>query len=291
MPAQNHPAARLRMPTLLLALTLSAPLAPAQATIPTADQKTLAKQRHDQTIDRAEQEYNAAVERAAARRRAAIEQAARQLASDLEAADRQPGAPARQPSQPAQPCRIANPTVLFGAPAKAPQEYDRVIFLIDRSGSMITTFDIVARAVLHHIAELPESTEFAVIFFASGDPIVLDAKQFLPATPANKQKAAALLEDITPEGLTQPARAIQLAFQLANAQGQTAQAIYLLTDGEFDADAVNLATALNRRLPEERRAIVNTIAFLSEEGKLSLQKLASENNGHYRFVSRDHIGR
>lgn len=183
----------------------------------------------------------------------------------------------------------SGPVGFFGSGAGSGK--GRVVYLIDRSGSMITTFDIVVREMIRSISALGTGNEFHVVFFASGAPVELDAKRLVPATESNKRIAEAFLDNVTPEGLTVPDKAFERAFQVTNSKGQNAQVIFMLTDGEFDIEAVNLATRLNSRLPTDQRIEINTIAFLSEEGKITLQRLAAENGGKYRFVSRDDIPR
>lgn len=161
-----------------------------------------------------------------------------------------------------------------------------VCYIIDRSGSMLETFDFVKAEMIRSVNTLGPNSCFHAIFFAEGAPIESPPSKLVPATAANKQQLQDFLHDVVPTGLTNPAKAMERAFAVTNDKGEKVQIIYLLTDGEFSSENV----AKIRKLNADRKVRINTISFLSDSGRSQLEAISKDSGGKYRFVTRDQVG-
>ncbi|MFB3890977.1 MAG: VWA domain-containing protein [Phycisphaerae bacterium] len=160
-----------------------------------------------------------------------------------------------------------------------------VVFVIDRSGSMLDTFDYVRKEMLNSIARLKEVQDFHVIFFAAGTPQENPPRQLVPASDDYKNAAAEFLQGIRPEGQTNPLPAIARAFEvLERADKRPGKLIYLLTDGVFpDNDAV---LKLIAQLNAKKDVLICTFLYddKSADAVKVLQKIAEDNRGHFKQV-------
>jgi uncharacterized protein with von Willebrand factor type A (vWA) domain len=163
-----------------------------------------------------------------------------------------------------------------------------VMYVIDRSGSMLDTFDYVRREMLNSIARLKPVQDFHVIFFATGAPQENPPQQLVPATPDYTTAAAEFLQTIRPEGQTNPVPAIKRAFEvLDKADKRPGKLIYMLTDGVFpDNDAVIKQIA---QLNAKKEVLICTFLYddKSADAVKVLQKIADDNRGHFRQVKSD----
>jgi len=171
----------------------------------------------------------------------------------------------------------------------------RVVYIGDRSGSMTDCIDYVKYEMKRSIAALSPEHAFAVIFYSAGPPVVMTGSRhteitadgrtgetsvthvhhLLGATEENKRAACTFIDGIIPQGETDPSHAIDVAFEA------DPEAVFLLSDGEFDKAIVDRI----RRLNPEKRTVVHTIGFFYRTGELVLKKIAEENGGQYKFVS------
>jgi uncharacterized protein with von Willebrand factor type A (vWA) domain len=145
---------------------------------------------------------------------------------------------------------------------------------------MTDSIDYVKYELRRSIGELDDNTQFYVIFFSSGPPVMLPATKLVEATDKNKQMAFEFIDGIVAQGETDPSKALEKAF------GMGADLIYLLTDGEFDKEIVGLV----KRLNPTGKVVVHTICFLYhdpdlEAGTSILKRIAAENGGQYKFIS------
>jgi hypothetical protein len=187
-----------------------------------------------------------------------------------------------------------NPTgvsaVFSTAPRRSPPEVSffgssatgyRIVFVVDRSGSMWDQFGLVRDELLSALACLEPSQQFQLIFFSSGRPLQMNPAVFLNASPANKQAAYDFLQRIASldpaSGITDPAPALRAALTIPTGP---ADVIFLLSDGDFP-DAV--LAAVNKSNPQARTQI-NTIGFGYRGGSKLLHALAAGNRGSFRFV-------
>jgi len=153
----------------------------------------------------------------------------------------------------------------------------KVVYVVDRSGSMTDSIDYVKYELKRSISELTEDKEFHVVFYSSGPPVEMPTRRLVNATERNKQLAFEFIDGVVPQGETDPSKALERAFAC------NPELIYLLTDGEFDKTIVGLVKRLNAR----GEAAVSTILFVYRppEAERMLKQIAEENRGEYKFVS------
>lgn len=208
-----------------------------------------------------------------------------------------PPAPARpSPAQPDQ-----KVTVRSSSPAPAPAEriarppapalasprfFDtrgrgtNLVYVMDRSDSMKTTDGlggsrlIAARQeLINSLNNLPSGASICVIFYDNTFESMPE-NGLLPATSANLARIVEWINAQTPRGDTDPTRAMWHALELKP------DTIWLLSDGQFEAGVGESILRANRDL----RVMINTISFHDQSGKNTLEQIASENDGIYRFV-------
>jgi hypothetical protein len=157
----------------------------------------------------------------------------------------------------------------------------KIVYVIDRSGSMTDSIDYVKYELRRAIGNMDEKTAFHVIFYSSGPFIEMPAKALVAATDENKKAAFAFVDSIIPNGETDPSKALERAFAVG------ADCIYLLTDGEF-ADTV---PDLVKKLNPKGAVTVHTIGFINKTGEAVLKKIAEQTGGKYKFVSEADLAR
>jgi len=168
-----------------------------------------------------------------------------------------------------------------GLPLFVPTAARSVVYVIDRSGSMGTggRLALARRELLASLDGLPPGASFQIIpYNRVAEPLRIAGQTVLvPATPANKQQAALLLEALAPEGGTDHLAALQRALLLQP------EAIYFLTDADdLEAAQVQRLTRLNHG-----RTIIHTIELTARHRDtpgMPLQALAHDNRGEYRGV-------
>jgi len=157
---------------------------------------------------------------------------------------------------------------------------------VDRSGSMLDTFDEVRFEMLRSISRLSPGQTFHVIFFASGPPKENPPRRLVYGTSRYKLEAANYLKQIQPQGQTDPIPALERAFRvLQNTPNQKrGKLIYLLTDAEFPDNEKVLAAI--RNLNGGKQVHVNTILHhhRSPGAMKVLRQIAADNGGRFKFV-------
>jgi hypothetical protein len=156
-----------------------------------------------------------------------------------------------------------------------------VVYVIDRSSSMGLrgSLERAKRELRASLEQLPAAARFQVIAYHSqAEPLRVGGRTgLLPATPENKQAAAALVESLRAEGASGHQRALERALDL---QPDT---VFWLTDaGDLKAEQIR---ALTRR--NQGRCAIHTIELLSGARSTidaPLRTLAAANRGHYRAV-------
>jgi len=161
-----------------------------------------------------------------------------------------------------------------------------IVYVLDRSGSMINTFDPVRDELLKSILRLHPKQRFHVIFFASGKLQESPPRRLVPATSYHKREAVKYLRTVVAHDQTDVVPAIKRAFAVLGASGQArrGKVIYLLTDGEFrDNDRV---VRMIRRMNAAAKGRICTILHhhRSPDAVRVLRRIAEENKGEFRFV-------
>jgi biopolymer transport protein ExbD len=151
----------------------------------------------------------------------------------------------------------------------------KIVYIVDRSGSMTDSIDFVKMELKRSIAELAEDKSFHVIFYSSGPPVENTPKKLVAATERNKAQANEFIDAVVAQGETDPSEAIRRAFAVQP------DLIYLLTDGEFDRSIITLCKDLNK----DKKVTIHTIGFLYRTGETVLKQIADNGGGNYKFVS------
>jgi hypothetical protein len=157
-----------------------------------------------------------------------------------------------------------------------------VVYVIDRSASMweIGALDVAKRELLLSLGQLPEAVRFQVILYnRQAEPLWLAGRTDLaPATSANKQGAAALIEALRAGGATDHLAALRRALALQP------EVIFFLTDADdLTPSQIRAVTQQNRG-----RTAIHAIQ-LSRRSDGSgddspLSRLARDNRGTYRSI-------
>ncbi len=154
----------------------------------------------------------------------------------------------------------------------------KFVYIVDRSGSMTDHLDFVKYELKRSIDELQDNEEFHLIFYSTGPCLEMPTRRLVNATERNKQLAFAFIDPVVAQGETDPSKAIERAFACQP------EVIYLLTDGEFDRQIVDLV----KRLNTGGKVIVHTIGFLfdvsGEDGSGILKRIANENGGNFKSI-------
>ena len=157
----------------------------------------------------------------------------------------------------------------------------RIVFVVDRSGSMWDQFSRVQDELLNALARLGPNQQFELIFFTSGEPEQMQPAGLKAASPANRQAAYDFLQRVgrmdPPSGPTDPGPALLAGLSLPSG---SADAIFLLSDGDFPRKVLDSVRQAN----VEGRTRINTLGFGYKAGGRLLRKLARANGGSFRFV-------
>ncbi|MDD4890195.1 MAG: VWA domain-containing protein [Phycisphaerae bacterium] len=182
------------------------------------------------------------------------------------------------------------PGVGGGVDFYTPDHGEKIVFVVDKSGSMLREFDFVKAELIRAISRLGPKQEFHVIFFDDGRPLELTVggrTGLQRAAGANRAAAVEWIRPITAGshgGGTDPRQALERAMKL---QGGPPDLVFFLTDGLFPEDSVTLLAKLNK----DKKVRVNTISFVRDEGDALLRKIAEQNRGTFRFVKEEELER
>ncbi len=166
-----------------------------------------------------------------------------------------------------------------------------IAYVVDCSGSMIMAFDYVRSELLRSIGLLGADKFFTVIFYAAGEPIELEPGKLIRAGSANRLQAHDFVRNAKLRTVTDSqsaaqavANALTAALTAQSRDGQTADLIYLLTDGQYEQQIIanSLAQLQNQRA---KPAIVNVIACGNRDNEEFLRQIAQTYNGTFEFVS------
>jgi len=163
----------------------------------------------------------------------------------------------------------------FGVEARG----NRFAFVVDTSGSMVNDGRLgsMQQELIRSISGMFSSSDFFVAFFSSGArPLGDRGLVWAQATDSGKNWARAHILAARAEGGTNPLP----GFQLVAALDPQPDAIYFMTDGEFQEQNADQILDMFRRtgIP------IHCITFRSREGEAVMRRIASSTRGTYTHV-------
>ncbi len=169
----------------------------------------------------------------------------------------------------------------FGVEARG----TRFAYIIDISGSMDTgigigemkRLDLLKTELRKSIQALLENAQFFVLTFSDDAKPLGGRIGWSPGTEAGKTTANRLIANIVSEGATMPLPAFEMVFRNLRPRPD---AIYFMTDGEFDPDVALRVGRMN----SEYRIPIHAITFISDQGQDAMKKIAKESGGTYTHV-------
>jgi Mg-chelatase subunit ChlD len=197
-----------------------------------------------------------------------------------------------------------------------PQVEERILYVLDRSGSMLASmenpkfvnggavaarddedsrFDAAVRELLRAAKSLRKDARYTLVAYSDHAETIL-GEELEPAKPERHAQLADALARMGPEGQTNIYEALDLALRLAGVHPEEPQAaakadaIYLLTDGA-PTDAKGKIEDPERTLQAVRewnclrRVVIHTIGIGAEHNSAFLRQLAEENGGTYYAVA------
>jgi len=176
----------------------------------------------------------------------------------------------------------------WGVGNRRDEEARKIVFVVDRSGSMTDSIDYVKEELKRSIGELTDDKEFHVLFYSSGPCVEMPTRRLVNATDRNKQLAFEFIDGIIAQGETDPSKALRRAFEVKP------ELIYLLTDGEFDKAIVDFLKRLNR----DQKITVHTIGFWAwrsrrdsdpPSGEEVMKNMADQNGGNYKAIYQEDL--
>jgi hypothetical protein len=159
-----------------------------------------------------------------------------------------------------------------------PTPYTSVAYVVDCSSSMKgPPFDHARDELIRSIGELEQGQKFYVVFFNNrAFPQFFPAaeQRMIPVSNDSRKRIGRWIRSGSAGGSTDPTEA------LTHALARNPDAMFFLTDGDFNPDIVDMLARANvRRIP------IHTIAFLNNVGEPLLKKISEQSGGSYRYVS------
>jgi hypothetical protein len=157
-----------------------------------------------------------------------------------------------------------------------------IVYVVDRSGSMVNSFDRVRDEMFKSIGGLePNLQLFHVILFADGAPLEPADRRLVPPTGEYIRMVTQFLTSTAPRGQTDPLPALARAFDVLD-KVEGGKVIYLLTDSQFP-DGEKVLQLLRQRNAKKEVSIYPLLyGERTKEAEETMRKIAEE-NGHTTF--------
>ena len=174
----------------------------------------------------------------------------------------------------------------------------RIVYVIDASGSMIRSLQIVIQELARSLGTLSPRQTFAIVFFQRNQAVsVPPANRLTPATPQARARALDWIDDhVIPAGRSNPLAALERGL------GLRPDVLFLLSEnitgsGEFEIDQADLLKLLDELNPIDRKTgrrvtLIKCVQFLDPDPLDTLRHIAQQHGGPdgYRFLSRAELG-
>jgi hypothetical protein len=175
-------------------------------------------------------------------------------------------------------------TDIFGPirPTRASHVPRNIVYVVDRSGSMVNSFDRVRDEMFKSIGNLePNLQLFHVILFSDGAPLEPADRRLVPPTGEYIRAVTQFLTSTAPRGQTDPLPALARAFDVLDKVPGT-KVMYLLTDSQFP-DGEKVLQLLRQRNAKKEVSIYPLLyGERTKEAEETMRKIAEE-NGHTTF--------
>jgi len=164
----------------------------------------------------------------------------------------------------------------FGIEARG----NRFAYVVDVSGSMDREGRMggMQNELGESISGMPEHVGFFVVFFADTAFPLGDRKKWTDANGAGKRWARESIARLTPLGATNPLPAFEMVYDIR----PRPDAIYFMTDGEFEQSVADIIIRRN----QERPMPIHCITFMSREGEAVMRRIARETGGTYTHIDK-----
>ena len=162
---------------------------------------------------------------------------------------------------------------------------NNLVFLIDVSGSMYSSdkLPLVQQSFLLLLENLNPNDRVSIVTYASDDTIALEG-----ALGSEKQKIAAVIEDLQAGGSTAGSKGITIAYDIATKyfiKGGNNRVI-LATDGDFNV-GINNTEELESFISEKRESGIYFSVFGFGQGNIKsdkMESLALNGNGTFSYI-------
>ncbi len=165
-------------------------------------------------------------------------------------------------------------TSFFGVEA----EGFRFAYIVDVSGSMevMGKWERTRQELIASIEELSEGAMFLVVLFSSDAALLDNRKDWSDATDRNKKWVRGELMRTAPGGATNP----MPAFMITLTTRPRPDAIYFMTDGQFEAVVVTEIQKMNM----EMQIPIHCITFGDRSAEQQMRQIAKDSGGSYTHV-------
>lgn len=154
----------------------------------------------------------------------------------------------------------------------------RFVYIVDTSGSMAIggKLEALQSELVKSLDGLLEAAEFLVITYNSNAAALDGRTVWSDADERGKRSARRAIARLEAAGGTEPDPAFRMAF----AMRPPPDAIYFMTDGEFNEEVATDIAMLN----SEYKIPIHCIAFVSRQSEPLMRRIAQQSGGSYTFV-------
>jgi len=167
-----------------------------------------------------------------------------------------------------------------------------IVYVIDASGSLVDTLPFAIDELKSSLRNLIPEQRFSVIFFQENRALY-PFPGMKPATDQNIKAVSQWLDSdkVVPHGSSNPKKALEIALSYRP------DLIYILSDnitgkGQYAIDQKELLEFIKQNKQRKGAADtrINTIQFLYPDPLDTLEKIAEQHEGEYRYVDRSVVG-
>jgi len=164
----------------------------------------------------------------------------------------------------------------FGIEARG----NRFAYIVDVSGSMDREGRMAGMQaeLSDSISAMPDHVGFFVVFFNDSAFPLGDRRKWTDANGSGKRWARESIATLSPLGATNPLPAFEMVYDIR----PRPDAIYFMTDGEFNESIADIIIRRNK----ERPLPIHCITFVSREGETVMRRIARETGGTYTHIEK-----